>query len=237
MEPYYQDDWVTLYHGDCLELADLWTGADVLVTDPPYGVAYVSNSSRYGATTPIAGDENPALRDEVLGRWHGGGVRPGLVFGSWKIDRPAHVRHRLVWAKGNSPGMGDLSIPWGLGEEEIYVMGQGFTGKRVTNVLTCPTISASASNRPDHPTPKPIPLMEMLIERTPAHWVVADPFAGSGSTLLAARNLGRKVVGVELEEKYCELIANRLEATPLPLIMESTPAPVTSTGAFDLEGL
>ena len=166
-EKYYEDDYVTLYHGDCLELADVWTGADVLVTDPPYGVAYVSNSSKYGSSKPIAGDENPGLRDAVLEVWHGGTIRPGLVFGSWKIDRPELTKHRLVWAKGNSPGMGDLSMPWGLGDEEIYVTGTGFCGRRVTNVIMCPTISASDRNRPDHPTPKPVPLMESLIERTP----------------------------------------------------------------------
>ena len=77
MEPYYQDEWVTLYHGDCLELADVWTGADVLVTDPPYGVAF--RSARRTATErfdAIAGDETLEIRDAALAIW---ADRPALL--------------------------------------------------------------------------------------------------------------------------------------------------------------
>lgn len=234
MEPYYQDDWVTLYHGDCLELADVWTGADVLVTDPPYGVAFRSARRSAGDRfDKIAGDETVSARNTVLDLW---GVRPALVFGTWRAERPANVRQRLIWAKGDDPGLGDLSMPWGYGDEEIYVLGDGWTGKRRTNVYRMPKVAAA--NNPGHPTPKPIPLMESIIDDgVPPHWVIADPFAGSGSTLIAARNLGRKAVGVELEGKYCELIAKRLDATPLPMFTDQLDAPATVAGAFDLEGL
>lgn len=234
MKPYYEDDWVALYHGDCLELADVWTGADVLVTDPPYGVAFRSAwRSAEDRFDKIAGDETVSARNTVLEVW---GDKPALVFGTWRAPRPDGIRQRLIWAKGDDPGLGDLSMPWGYGDEEIYVLGDGWTGKRRTNVYRMPKVAAV--NNPGHPTPKPIPLMESIIDDgVPSRWLIADPFAGSGSTLIAARNLGRKAIGVELEEKYCELIAKRLDATPLPLIVESTPAPVTSTGAFDLEGL
>lgn len=232
MEPYYQDDWVTLYHGDCLELSDVWTGADVLVTDPPYGISFRSamrsESDRFAA---IAGDDTTDARDRVLEAW---GERPALVFGTWRAERPHSVRQRLIWAKGDDPGMGDLSMPWGYGDEEIYVLGAGWVGSRRTNVYRIPKVAAA--NNPGHPTPKPIPLMEALLEHVEADWRIADPFAGSGATLLAARNLGLRAVGVELEEGYCEIIARRLEQTPPPMLAAS-PAPVTSTVAFDLEGL
>jgi site-specific DNA-methyltransferase (adenine-specific) len=204
VEPYYDDGEVTLYLGDC-RVAREWVAADVLVTDPPYGVAYRSNFSRFGSTPPIVGDEDAGLRDEVLELW---GAGPALVFGSWKVPRPPATRHRLIWDKRN-PGMGDLGIPWGPGDEEIYVIGAGFVGPRESNVIRAQTLPASDARRPPHPTPKPVALMEYLIAKCPPG-IIADPFAGSGSTLLAARNLGRRAVGVEIDEAYCELIVSRL---------------------------
>lgn len=119
--------------------------------------------------------------------------------------------------------MGDVSLPWGNGEEEIYVIGSGFSGRRESNVVRARGYAAGASNRPDHPTPKPVALMEALIEKCPPG-VIADPFAGSGGTLLAARNLGRRVIGVELEERYCELIAKRLAQRTFDFRVPSVPA-------------
>ena len=205
--PYYQDESVTLYHGDCLEITD-WLDADVLVTDPPYGMAYESNWNRDKRNVkigrPVASDTDTAIRDAALDLW---GDRAALVFGKWTQPRPAATKARLIWDK-RVQGTGDLSIPWGPTDEEIYVLGSGFTGKRGSNVLPVQMLMSNDAARPDHPTPKPEGLMALLIAKTVG--VVADPFAGSGSTLVAARNLGRKAIGVELEERYCEVIANRL---------------------------
>lgn len=200
MSPYYADDHVTLWHGDCIELADVWTGADVLVTDPPYGMAHVSGWKQ----RPIAGDQTTETRDAALAAW---GDRPALVFGRWSEPRPAGTRARLVWDKGEWPGMGDLKFPWGPSDEEVYILGAGWTGKREGTVVRANRPSSAASI--DHPTPKPVPLMERLIAKAPGG-VIADPFAGGGATLVAARNLGRRAIGVELEERYCEVVAKRL---------------------------
>jgi len=210
--PYYQDETVTLYHGDCREVTE-WLSADVLVTDPPYGMAYVSNSSKHGSTEPIVGDSDPKVRDRILEAW---GDRPALAFGTWRATRPAATRQLIVWDKGDSPGMGDLSMPWGPAHEEVYVLGEGFTGKRRPNLYRVPTIGAQDKRRPNHPTPKPTRRMEELISYCPPG-TIADPFAGSGSTLVAAKSLGRKAIGVELEERYCEIAARRLSQGVLDL--------------------
>lgn len=204
MKPYYEDESVTLYLGDCREVT-AWLDADVLVTDPPYGMGYVSNRRLGGPSAPIGGDRDPQLRNAVLALWSD---RPALVFGTWRVPRP-EARHLLVWDKGDNPGTGDLTMPWGNSAEEVYVLGSGWTGKRGSNVLRFPTLSHQSESRPEHPTPKPVSLMETLIQKCPPG-VIADPFAGSGATLLAARAQGRRSIGVELEERYCELIASRL---------------------------
>jgi site-specific DNA-methyltransferase (adenine-specific) len=205
--PYYDDGTCRIYHGDCREV-DAWDIASgVLVTDPPYGMSYVSNFSRYGSTDPIIGDEGPLLRDEILARW---GDRPALVFGTWRVSRPNGVRELIVWDKGETPGMGDLSLPWGPAHEEIYVLGSGFKGKRRPNVIRCPTIPAGSYSRPAHPTPKPLSLMTGLVTYCPPGAEVVDPFMGSGTTLRAAKDCGRRAIGVEVDERYCEIAAKRL---------------------------
>lgn len=216
MSLYYQDDYVTLYHGDCLTEHLEWLEADVLVTDPPYGIAYESNRNRDKRNSkvgrPVHSDDTTVARDAALGAW---GDRAALVFGKWTQPRPSSTRARLIWDK-QVQGTGDLSIPWGPTDEEVYVIGKGFAGTRGTNIIRAQMLMSGDAQRPDHPTPKPIPLMERLIEKCPPG-VVADPFAGSGSTLVAAKALGRKAIGVELEERYCEIAARRLSQEVLDL--------------------
>jgi len=211
MKPYFQTDLVTLYHGDCLEVTE-WLKADVLVTDPPYGVAWKGYDNFYTDARRtwvqgIASDNSIEVRDKAIESW---GSKPAIIFGSWKQPRPVGTRQRLIWhKKGQAPGLakGDFLSQ----DEEIYILGKGFlqTSPPMRTVIATSENRAVESGKIGHPTPKPIGLMETLIGRCP-DGVIADPFAGSGATLIAARNLGREVVGVEMEEKYCELIANRL---------------------------
>lgn len=215
MSLYYQDEHVTLFHGDCLAEHQEWLTADVLVTDPPYGIAWSGEWQTYnvGETKKspkrsIRNDDSTSVRDEAMARW---GQRPAVAFGSWRQPRPNNTRHRLIWHKaGASPGPANSTFM--PNDEEIYVLGDGFMKSSPPQRTVITTTEGRGTQVRDigHPTPKPINLMETLIGRCPPG-VIADPFAGSGATLIAARNLGRKSIGVELEEKYCEIIAKRLE--------------------------
>ena len=213
--PYYADESVTLWHGDCLEITD-WLQADVLVTDPPYGLdAHLSGGRR--GRTPASGfarvngkpawDVNLEARNDALAAW---GDRPAAVFGSpRRLDDPPPFREiPLVWDK-QVVGQGDVSFPWGRSYELIYVSGAGWTGRREESVLRVGHHVARKASLEGHPSFKPTGLLVKIIDKAPPG-VVADPFAGSGSTLVAARNLGRRAIGVEIEERYCEIIAKRL---------------------------
>jgi DNA modification methylase len=227
VKPYYEDDLVTLYHGDCLEVTE-WLAADVLVTDPPYGMAYQDRNGRN-----IANDLTIRSRTAVLGMW---GIGPALMFGTWKVERPSDVSQVLIWDKWGGGGtVSRPSSPWAYSHEEIYMMGEwpdrvpggrareGGIPSRGSGVIRVPNYNTQSNDRPDHPTPKPVGLMEMLISQCPTG-VVADPFAGSGATLVAARNLGRRAIGVELEERYCELTAKRLSQQSFDFSPRSHPA-------------
>lgn len=215
MTLYYEDESVQLHHGDCREIFE-WTRADVLVTDPPYGVHH----AKYGVNEPdIAGEtrtgrasdrvltmEHVSAREDALRIW---GSKPAVVFGSWRAPRPDRTRMRLIWDKGSISSGG--VHPWRPSDEEIYILGdwpnpKGSGGDQPSIIRNRTLLGL---DRPHHPTPKPVALMEYLVSCSPAG-MIADPFAGSGSTLIAARNLGRKAIGVELEERYCELIVKRI---------------------------
>lgn len=218
VKPYYQDDNVTLYHGDCLEI-DAWLEADVLVTDPPYGIGWTqgdydgtSRRSEDRVHTGIAGDSTCSARGAVLSTW--GIDRPAIVFGSFRAPPPVGVAQTLIWRKPADAGVVGSTTGYRTDVEPVFLI-----GPHTRRTASRSAVLESRSNKNSymridstvgsiHPHAKPPAILEQLIEWTTG--VVADPFAGSGSTLVAARNLGRTAIGVELEERYCELIARRL---------------------------
>jgi site-specific DNA-methyltransferase (adenine-specific) len=231
--PYYQDELVTLYHGDCRDVA-AWCAADVLVTDPPYGIGY---DRRRGTTwtkrtnrpngftmpasrpTQISNDEDTALRDWVLEAW---AARPAVVFGDLKLACPAGTVKTLIYRKPPDSGTHGAIGGFRHDVEAVYLTGSGWpsaVGGRSSVLESGARTVGSPSGmaaRYGHPHAKPVDVMETLIAACPAG-TIADPFAGAGSTLVAARNLGRHAIGVELEERYCKRAAERLAQDVLDL--------------------
>lgn len=215
---YYQDDLVTLYHGDCREVT-AWLEADVVITDPPYGRAWQSGAGMTNAdgrgrgSKPhggIVGDADTSVRDAALSIWSG----LAIVFGDLLIAPPTGTRQVLIYAKPADSGIKGAHAGFRRDAEAIYLVGDWYVGVGGrSSVLTTGALVAGPrglSVRYAHPHAKPLDLLQTLIGVTGEGVTIADPFAGSGSTLAAAKQLGRRAIGVEIDERYCEIAARRL---------------------------
>lgn len=220
MTPYWEADGVTLYLGNCLE-TDAWLAADALVTDPPYGRAWKQGrhwnarhtDDRHGG---ISGDLDTEVRDAALTMW---GDRPAAVFGDLMLAPPLGNKLTMIYRKPPNAGTRGAIAGFRRDAEAIYLLGSWPTGLGgMSSVLATSARSqgnpSSAQGRYGHPHAKPVDVMETLIGACPPG-IIADPFAGSASTLVAARNLGRRAIGVEIDERYAEAAAKRLAQAPL----------------------
>lgn len=225
-QPYYTDDLVTLYHGDCRDVP-MPDSVDLLLTDPPYGMNWQATGKT--AQGAIAGDgarQGVRLVRQMLAEVSSA-LAPDahlLMFCHWEswpdfydaLSPYVSLRNALIWHKATG-GMGNVKTNY-LRDYEVVLYGA--RGKRpilgegaYSNVLS--GFSRVTGGR-EHPTEKPGALLQHLIRRhCPDGLMVFDPFAGSGSTLLAARTEGRRAVGVEIDERYCEIAARRLSQDTL----------------------
>jgi len=222
MSLYYQDDHVTLYHGKAEDHPE-WLSADVLITDPPYGRDWKQGDTRsvYGWASDkhegILNDTTTAVRDAALDAW--GISKPALAFGDLMLEPPVNTKHVLIYDKGNDAGFTGAVGGYRRNVEAIYLIGKGWgsgLGGRSAIVSTAMSAGGNLARTTGHPHTKPRDVMESLIAYAPPG-TIADPFAGSGSTLVAAKNLGRKAIGVELSEKHCKKAAERLSQDLLEL--------------------
>jgi len=210
-EPYWTDGQVALWLGDCREVTE-WLAADVLVTDPPYGRDWKQGHFGYARSNKhdgIVGDSDTGARDVALAMW---GDRPAVVFGDLTLSAPASTRQTCVYHKtALNAGLRGATGGFRRDAEAVYLTGPWPSGIGGRSSVLCTGVNqqSNLSGRYGHPHAKPVDVMETLIAACPPG-VIADPFAGSGSTLVAARNLGRRAIGVEIDERYCELAARRL---------------------------
>lgn len=210
MKPTIETDRYALYHADCRDVLPTLAKFGAVITDPPFGIDYSTGhgSSEWGDGA-IEGDEDTGVRDAMLSMI---GEAPALVFGSWRRPHPKGTRATLVWDTLGALGMGDLRLPWKPAHQEIYVLGDpdGFCGARGSDVIQHPPVQSMASNGRVHPFEKPVGLLQILI-RSVSSSLILDPFMGSGTTGVAAMKMGRKFIGIEIDEKYFKIAARRIE--------------------------
>lgn len=239
--PYYQDDLVTLYHGDCLEVLPHLEPVEMLLTDPPYSVSLKGQSGSF-TRKGNKGTRNLNFFEEDQD-WQGmtKSVLERLLaaaplcasayiwcghrqFGSivdlfekslqWKTKPMAWHKKCPIPAPPNTGYNSALELC-------VYAFRKGRkfappTGHQYSNVIDSDSYRHGQPGKVAHPTQKPLPTVNIpIICSSDVGDTVLDIYAGSGTTLVAAKSLGRKAIGVEKNEKYCEIIAKRLSQESL----------------------
>lgn len=199
----------TLYLGDCLEILPTLGKVDAVVTDPPYGVSLGEITSRIGRDDGYSFQDTPEnVRDNVVPRF-----KQALEKSQRAIVTPGH---RCAWFYPEPYEIGCIYVPagaglgrWGFTTGHIVL----FYGKDPHNRQTANSFSCnSTTDKNGHPCPKPIEWMNWMVNRASLEGeTVLDPFIGSGTTGVACANLGRKFIGVEIEEKYFDIACRRIE--------------------------
>ena len=211
MNPYYQDDYCTIYHGDCRDILPSLPKVDLVLTDPPYGVKFEGKSTKF--TKPSGGyisgdtDIGPPVIKIALNL-----CDRAIVFTGNRLlhDYPKPRDIGCVYCPGGA-GVG----PWGF----VCFHAILFYGKRQGGPISPSSFTSNhISERNGHPCPKPIEWIKWSVNIGSLEGeTILDPFMGSGTTLRAAKDLRRKAIGIEIEEKYCEIAVKRLRQEVLAL--------------------
>ena len=203
MIPYYEHGGITIYHGDCDDILPTIDDADLCLTDPPYGV---------GGWSSTGGNSITADEAVAINRWdvmpHDSTLRRCVAKASYSIMWGGNYlcaslgafRTPLVWDK-HIRGMH-------FADGELAWTNFDFGSLRIFHLAAS---ASDARGYRQHPTQKPVELMQWCIGLVKVADVILDPFMGSGTTLVAAKNLGRRAIGIEIEERYCEIAARRLD--------------------------
>jgi site-specific DNA-methyltransferase (adenine-specific) len=207
MRPYYEHAGITIFHGDCREILPHVEHCDLLLTDPPYGIAKVwKGGSGHGWATASGqtmerNEWDAAAPDAATLALAISKADAAIIWGGNYFELPPS-RCWLVWNKPERNfTLAEAELAWTSRDALVRV----FDGPRSDVGRT-------------HPTQKPLRLMSWCIGLVKKAGSVLDPFMGSGTTLVAAKNLGRKAIGIEIEERYCEIAAKRLSQEVLPLM-------------------
>lgn len=201
---YYQKNGITIYHGDCMDIMKGFGNEsfDIVLTDPPYGISYRDRNRKHDK---IANDDSFNLL--AVHEFFRLASRAVYVFCRWdNLSELPKPKSFLVWVKNNHT-IGDLKHAHGRQWEGIafYPQKNHRFIRRIPDVL-----HAKKTGNELHPTQKPVSILSEILKSNEGNSIL-DPYMGSGSTLMAAHQLGRRAVGIEISEKYCEIAARRLE--------------------------
>ena len=209
MKPYYETPLGKLYHGDCLEIMPELEPVDLVLTDPPYGINYqgCNESKRKGLGVihnGIIGDENLMDLRSILN------MQCDVVsFGANKY--PEQLPHKGRWICWDKRVLKVSDKMFGVPFELAWTNAK--TGLDIMIRIMHGGVVNSDGGKREHPTQKPTALMlRILNEIYTKSQLILDPFLGSGTTAIACERLKRKWIGIEIEEKYCEIAAKRIEA-------------------------
>ena len=204
-KPYYQDDAVTIYHADCRDILSELPKVDLVLTDPPYGVDLTWHRESCNHIETMIG---------VTDKFDLSGYDKVFMWGFPYINLATGTGW-LVWEKHKVQNIDTQMLsPIEMGVTNLW---RGF---KLYEQLWCGYLmdKSSQEERTEHPTQKPLRIHEWIINKyTNESSLILDPFMGSGTTLRAAKNLGRKAIGIEIEEKYCEIAAKRMAQTVMAL--------------------
>jgi len=225
--PYYERDGVTILLGDCRDILPTLAreSVDLVLTDPPYGVNTRTANRRRGL---LAAGKNYRYR-RVFGDTEPFDPAPLLAFPRLVLFGANHYAERLpasaswlIWDKAaglrSERALGfndnaDAELIWTNLGGPVRILRHQWNGIHQATERQDPRV---------HPTQKPVALMRWLVDRyARPGGLVLDPYMGSGSTLIAAQHMGRPALGVEIEERYCEIAARRL--SQMPMLLEATP--------------
>jgi DNA modification methylase len=204
MTPYYQDQWATLYCADCEQVLPQLSRHDLLLTDPPYGMNQQDKNGSIGSGCHTAPKKYGAFYwDKIpIADWlifqAIAKCDKAIIFGGNFYYLPP-CRCWLVWDKDNTGYFADCELAWTNLDKAVRLYRHNWNGMW-------------RKNREErfHPTQKPLDVMSWCLGQCPETQSVLDPFAGSGTTLVAAKLRNIKSTGIEREERYCEIAANRL---------------------------
>ena len=216
MKPYYERDGVTIFCGDCRDiLPTLEAGSvDLVLTDPPYGIGFTAegydrHNAKYG-TAPVRVVERMANDDGSLDLSFLSNYPKRIVWGFPHLSDP-QATGWFVWIKHENNSLNAMGNPLEMAYSTCW------SGFKWRSHLWCGYLTGGEM-RYDHPTQKPLRIIAWLIERySGVGDLILDPFMGSGTTLRAAKDLGRRAIGIEIEEKYCAIAVKRLAQEVLAL--------------------